>query len=243
MAGLFYDLGKAIGSTLRKGKWLFDSVTGSEADAIRAEGPVGRDLAQALLQQLPLDPDPDVGRYLTQMGACLGSRVRVRQRCFHVYALDVAESNAFALPGGYIFVTRPLLELCRWNTDEIAFILGHEMGHVLRGHALQRIVHGWMLVVARKALPLGGIAAGWLASQATVLVHQAYSREQELEADSLGVQLAHSAGFDPRGAARMLSRLQAETVAGDALDTYWATHPPLAIRLGQISRYVHATNC
>ncbi len=79
MAGLFYDLGKAIGSILHKGKWVFDSVTGSEADAIRAEGPVGRDLALALLQQMPPDSDPEVGRFLAQMGACLASRVRVPQ--------------------------------------------------------------------------------------------------------------------------------------------------------------------
>ncbi len=91
-------------------------------------------------------------------------------------------------------------------------------------------------------MPIGGIAAGWLASQATALVHQAYSREQELEADSWGVQLAHGAGFDPRGAARMLSRLQAETVAGDALDTYFAAHPPLGTRLGQLNRYLRAAN-
>jgi predicted Zn-dependent protease len=238
MAGLFYNLGKAVGSTVRKGKWVFDSVTGSEADAIRAEGPVGRDLAQALLQQMPPDPDPEIGRFLEQMGACLASCVRVRQRRFLFRAVDVAEKNAFALPGGYIFVTRPLLESCRWNADEIAFVLGHEMGHVLRGHAMERIVNGWMLFVARRALPIGGIAAGWLVSEAAELVHKAYSREQELDADSLGVQLADSAGFDPLGAARMLSRLQAETVAGDALDNYFATHPPVEIRLGQLSRYM-----
>jgi predicted Zn-dependent protease len=242
MAGLFYHLGKSIGSTLRKGKWVFDSVTGSEADAIRAEGPVGRDLAQALLRLMPLDPDPEVGCYLTQMGVCMASCLRVRERCFHCYAVDVAERNAFALPGGYIFVTRPLLESCRWDNGEVAFILGHEMGHVLRGHAMERIVNGWMLFAARRALPLGGIAAGWVLSQATELVHQAYSRKQELEADLLGVQLAHNAGFDPRGAVRMLVRLQADTVAGNVLDKYFATHPPCEIRLAQLRRYLRVSN-
>ena len=238
MGHLFYHLGKAINSSLRKGKWVFDSVTGSEADAVRAEGPVGRDLAGALLRQMPADPDPEVARFLEQMGACLAGRVRVRERRFSFRALDVAERNAFALPGGHVFVTRPLLELCGWNTGEIAFILGHEMGHVLRGHAMERIVNGWMLFAAQRALPGGGIAAAWLIGQARELVHKAYSREQELDADALGVQLAHSAGFDPRGAVGLLSRLQAGATPGDPLDGYFATHPPFEVRIAHVSRYL-----
>jgi beta-barrel assembly-enhancing protease len=242
MAGLFYRLGKALGPALRQGKWVFDSVTGSEADAVRAEGPAGRDLARALLRQMPADPDPEVGRYLGQMGACLAGRVRARGRRFQFFAVAVGGRNAFALPGGYVFVTRPLLESCRWDNDEVAFVLGHEMGHVLRGHAMERVVNGWALFAARRALPVGGIAAGWLLSQAAELVHQAYSREQELDADSVGVQLARSAGFDPRGAVRLLSRLRAEIAAGDALDDYFAAHPPLEVRIGQISRSLRAAN-
>jgi predicted Zn-dependent protease len=239
MAGLFYHLGKAVGSALRQGRWVFDAVTGSEADAIRAEEPVGRDMARALLQQMPPDPDPEVGRYLGEMGACLASRVRGRR--FQFVAIDVAERNAFALPGGYVFVTRPLLELCRWDNDEVAFVLGHEMGHVLRGHAMERVVNGWLLFAARRAMPAGGIAAGWLLSQAAQLVHQAYSREQELDADAVGVQLARRGGFNPRGAIRLLSRLRADSASGTALDAYFASHPPLEVRIGQISRSLAGT--
>jgi predicted Zn-dependent protease len=235
MGHLFYHLGKAINQALHKGKWVFDSATGSEADAVRAEGPVGRDLAAALLRQMPPDPDPEVARFLEQMGACLAGRVRVPGRRFSFRALAVAERNAFALPGGYVFVTRPLLELCGWNPDEIAFVLGHEMGHVLRGHAMERIVNGWMLYAAGRALPVGGIAAAWLIGQARELIHKAYSREQELDADTLGVQLAHSAGFDPRGAVGLLSRLQTGAIPGP-LDSYFATHPPFDIRIAHVTR-------
>jgi predicted Zn-dependent protease len=241
MGHLFYHLGKAINSTLRKGKWVFDSVTGSEADSIRAEEPVGRDLARELLRQMPPDPDPEVARFVEQMGTCLAHRVRVRERRFVFRALDVAERNAFALPGGYVFVTRPLLELCGWNNDEVAFILGHEMGHVLRGHAMERIVRDWMLFAAQRALPVSGIAGAWLMGQARELVHKSYSREQELDADSLGIQLSHSAGFDPRGAVRLLSRLQTETVPGGVLDSYFATHPPFEVRIAELSRYLANT--
>jgi predicted Zn-dependent protease len=240
MGHLFYHLGKAINQALHKGKWVFDSVTGSEADAVRAEEPVGRDLAGALLRQMPADPDPEVARFLEQMGGCLAGRVRVRGRRFSFRALAVAERNAFALPGGYVFVTRPLLELCGWKPDEIAFVLGHEMGHVLRGHAMDRIVNGWMLYAAQRALPVGGIAAAWLIGQARELIHKAYSREQELDADALGVQLAHSAGFDPRGAVGLLSRLQGEAVPGAPLDNYFATHPPFDVRIAHVSRYLEA---
>ena len=242
MAGLFYDLGKAIGSTLRRGKWVFDSVTGSEADAIRAEGPVGRDLAQALLQQMPPDPDPEVGHYLEQMGACLASRVRVPQRRFHFRAVDVAERNAFALPGGYIFVTRPLLELCRWNTDEIAFILGHEMGHVLRGHAMERIVNGWMLVVARRCCPLAASPrVGWRRRRPRWSTRRTRASRSWRPIPGACNWLTVPASI--RGVPPACSpdcRRKPSPVT--ALDTYFAAHPPLGTRLGQLNRYLRAAN-
>jgi predicted Zn-dependent protease len=97
-----------------------------------------------------------------------------------------------------------------------------------------------MLFAAQRALPVGGIAAAWLVGQARELVHKAYSREQELDADLLGVQLAHSAGFDPRGAVGLLSRLLAEANPGDPLNTYFATHPPFEVRIAQVNRYLES---
>src|SRR5262249_49318825 len=154
-----------------------------------------RDLAQTLLQQVAVETDPDVVRFLQEIGTRLAGRVRNRQRRWCYRAVRAAERNAFALPGGFIFVTRPLLELCEWDRDETAFVLAHEMAHVLRGHAMERVMNGWALTAAGRALPLRGLAGAFLWQQASQLVTLAYSREQELDADSLGVQLSHSAEF------------------------------------------------
>jgi predicted Zn-dependent protease len=87
-------------------------------------------------------------------------------------------------------------------------------------------------------LPLRGLAGAFLWQQASQLVTLAYSREQELDADSLGVQLSHSAEFDPYGANRLLCRLQANAVPDSPLDRYFASHPPFVARIGNVNQYL-----
>ena len=238
MAGFFYNLGRSFRSSLHKGKWMLNAATGSEADTIRAEAEVGRDMARAILEKMPLDPDPHAADLLASVGARLASRVRNRQRRFFFRTLLTPERNAFALPGGHVFITRALLDLCAWDPDETAFILAHEMAHVLRGHAMERIMNAWMLTAARRALPLGGLAGAWIFQQASELVHRAYSRDQELDADMLGVQLAHSGGYDPHAAPRVLRRLQTSAVPDSPFDGYFATHPPFPERLANLNKYL-----
>lgn len=235
MDGFFFNLGRSVGSGLRKGRWFWQSLAGSEDDAVRAEHEVGRDLAWGLLRQFQADTDPPTVRLLDELTVRLSGCVRDRRRRFCVCPVQAPEVNAFALPGGFVFVTRPLLELCGRDPHEVAFIVAHEMGHVLHGHAMERIVQGWMLDAAGRVMPVHGVAGAWLLQQAGELVHKAYSRDQELEADSLGLRLARVAGYDPRGALRLLGRLPSGA-AESALDAYFATHPPVAERLAQLNR-------
>jgi beta-barrel assembly-enhancing protease len=140
MSSLFYNLGKLFGPTVRKARWLWSSMAGSEAEAIRLEGEVGKELAREIRQQLKSEPDPQSKLLVKEIGSNLFEYVANRSRSFSFEIFDSGQPNAFALPGGYIFVTRSLIELCERNRDEIAFILGHEMGHVIRGHAMDRII-------------------------------------------------------------------------------------------------------
>jgi beta-barrel assembly-enhancing protease len=238
MAGFFFNLGRNVRATLRKGKWVVQSLTGSEAEAIEAEFELGRDLAWGMLRQMEADPDPRAVQLLAELGGRLAGSVRDRRRRFCASPVNAAEVNAFALPGGFLFVTRPLLDLCGWDADEVAFILGHEMGHVLHGHAMQRILDGWMLHAAGRVMPVRGMAGAWLMQQAGELIHKSYSRDQELEADLLGVRLANAAGFDARAAVRLLGRLQAGGGPASELTAYFATHPPVVDRIAQINRYL-----
>jgi predicted Zn-dependent protease len=143
--------------------------------------------------------------------------------------VNVPEVNAFALPGGFLFVTRPLLDLCGRDPHETAFVIAHEMAHVLYGHAMERLMQGWMLDAAGRMMPVRGVAGAWLLQQASELVHKAYSRDQELEADALGARLMRAAGYDGGAALRLLGRLPSGPASG--LDAYFASHPPVGERL------------
>lgn len=240
MSGFFFNLGRSVGSTMRQGNWMLASLTGSEADALRAEVEVGEDLARTMMTQMPPDEDAEVARFVNECGALLAGRVRDKGRGFCFRALRTKEANAFALPGGFVFVTRPLLELCEWDAHEVSFVLGHEMAHVLHGHAMQRVMQGLLVKAAGRLMPLRGLAGGLLFGQAAELVLKAYSREQEMDADLLGVKLVHSAGLDPRGAARLLARMSAVPTTSGTLAVYFATHPPFEERIAGVNRYLAA---
>jgi predicted Zn-dependent protease len=235
---LFYHLGRKVGPKLRKARWLWEALTGTEADALRLEHGVGLDLAREVRQQLPSDPDPRTRQTLDDLGRRLSACVANRRRSFRFDAFTGGAPNAFALPGGFIFVSRALLELCRWDPDEAAFVLGHEMGHVIRGHAIERIVTGSAVSVVARAAPAPGVLAGWLRTVGVKYLETAYSREQELEADRLGLRLARAAGFDPQGSVRLLARLAELTKAMEpsSLGAYFASHPTAEVRIAHIRR-------
>jgi predicted Zn-dependent protease len=232
MAGFFYNLGRLVGPKVRKAEWVVRSLTGGEAEAVGAEQAVGRDLTRAFLEQMPADNDPAAREHLDYLAARLSAGLTDRRRGFRFLAVRSPEMNAFALPGGYVFVTRRLIEVCSWDHDELAFVLGHEMGHVVKRHAIERLMANTLFngIVAR--LPVGGsVLRPHVAALLTTLLNQGYSREQELEADAFGARAAAAAGFDPAAGRRVLVRLAAESAAEPLLGGYFASHPPLADRL------------
>ena len=127
------------GRQFRKAKWYWDSVAGSEDDAIRAQQGIGREMAAAVREQAPGPADADAQALLDDVAAVLAARVRNPAHRFEVAALAGDQPTAFALPGGYIFVAPALVALTGRDRDELAFVVGHEMAHVIRGHAIDRI--------------------------------------------------------------------------------------------------------
>jgi len=236
MAKFFYNLGRMVGPNLRKANWLLNALTGSEADAIRAEYGVGKDLAQAFLQQAELDPDLEIRQRIETIGQRLVGCVKEKQHRFWFGVVRSNEINAYALPGGFIFLMRPLLELCQWNTDEIAFVLGHEMGHVLKRHAIDRLMANSLIRGGLAKLPVGGPLRGPLVQLATSLLSQGYSQDTELEADRLGAKLMHAAGFEVAAAARLLNRLRTVPTEAWTLSTYLSSHPPIDARVRAVER-------
>ena len=152
---------------------------------------------------------------------------------FHVHAVVDDPPTAFALPGGFIFVSESLAELCNRDDHELAFVVGHEMAHVIRRHAIDRILSEKVLSAAAFASPGRGVLAPWIRKVGLHRLERAYSREKELEADELGARLAKASGYEPEGAVSVLRRLGA--LSPDAgLGTYLSTHPPVDERIAQL---------
>jgi Zn-dependent protease with chaperone function len=162
LSGLFYNLGRKVGPKVRKARWMWQSFTGTEADAIKVEYEVGKDLVREVRQQLEHGRTPQTDQLLNEIGNRLTACVANKLRKFSFEAVNGPEPNAFALPGGFVFVTQSLVELCRYDKNEIACILGHEMAHIMRGHAMNRIISNSAIAVASRAAPIRGALSGWL---------------------------------------------------------------------------------
>jgi hypothetical protein len=111
----FFKLGRKAGAGIRKGRWIWTSLTGSEAEALEAEYRAGCDLARAFDRETRLDDDPRSRELLARIGERLTARLTNEKRRWRLVPTWADEPGAFALPGGFLYLTRPLLELCRFD--------------------------------------------------------------------------------------------------------------------------------
>ncbi len=169
------------------------------------------------------------------------------QSDFTVTLLNSSVNNAFAIPGGYVYITRQLMALCN-DEAEMAGVLGHEVGHVAAMHGQRRqkaatrnAIGGTLLQILTQATlgssGLGGLLQQGIGQGAQLLTLK-FSRSQEYEADDLGIRYLAKGGYDPRALSSMLASLAAQSaldarVAGQAKDMpEWAsTHPDPASRV------------
>jgi len=232
----FFKLGRKAGASARKGRWIWSSLAGTEAEALEAEYRAGRDLARDFDRETPFEEDLRSRELLAEITERLGRRLTNKQRRWRIAPIRTNEPGAFALPGGFVYVTRPLLEFCDFDADEIACVVGHEMAHVIHGHAMERITNQFLTSAATRVARLpGGLLSQGILTAGAKLLHSAYSRDQELDADEFGARLAAAAGYDPRGAIRAFERLQGlETDGAPPLAQYFSSHPPLAVRIEKL---------
>ena len=155
---------------------------------------------------------PALQAYVSSIGALLGHTSELPNLKFTFTVLDTDMVNAFALPGGYIYVTRGLLALAN-SEAEIAGVLAHEIGHVTARHAAQR--HTRSVFAGLGAAALGILTGSGELAQAAAgglgAYLRGYSREQEFEADTLGIRYLKRAGFDAGAMARFLASLRAQS--------------------------------
>ena len=207
---------------------------------------IGRGVAARILSQYELYDDPDAVWYVNHIGRTLAmsSSRPYTYGGYHFAVLDTEEINAFACPGGIIFVTRGMLRVVQ-SEDELAAVLGHEIGHVSQKHGLKAISKArWTEVVttmgAEAAKTYTGAELASLISlfEGTVddvfqtLVVRGYGRAQEYEADSLAIQCLESSGYDCDEFLHLLERLKA--AQNEESGGIFATHPNIADRVERI---------
>jgi len=150
------------------------------------------------------------GAYVRNVGARVASQTNISggPNAFRITTLNSPVMNAFAVPGGYLYITRQLLGLMN-DEAELASVLGHEAGHITARHSSERQRTG---LLSQLGAVLVGVVTGsgqlaQVAAQGAQLFALRYSRNQELEADDLGVRYMTAAGYDPASSPAMLASL------------------------------------
>lgn len=161
--------------------------------------------------------------------------------------LDTDEINAFAVPGGFIYVTRGMLDFVR-SDDELAGVIGHEIAHVARKHGTNRLEALALAEVAGRLLldqephleDIYETEEGTFATEmATMLLFNGWSRENEFEADEYGTIYMAQAGYDPQAVNRLFRRMDNITSEdNDVLSRLLNTHPPFANRIQNIEEVI-----
>jgi beta-barrel assembly-enhancing protease len=206
------------------------AVTACATISTQQEVEMGRQYAAQISAELPIIQDPEINRYINVLGDSLAELSDDRNLDWHFFVVDSKEVNAFALPGGFIYVNRGLIERAD-QLDQLAGVLGHEIGHVTRRHSVKLMEKEQ---AANITVTLGCVltrvceseATGAMINVAGSAVFAKFSREAEQEADESGVQYVTRAGIDPRGIPEMFEKLIEERDTRPAgVEAWFSTHP------------------
>lgn len=196
--------------------------------------------------------DKNLKQYINVIGQKLAQHSEYKEFTYHFTILDTPTLNAFALPGGFIYITRGLLALID-NEAELAGVLSHEIGHVTARHAAERLGRGTLIGIGSSVLGavVGSQQIGKLAAQGGQLYLKGFSRDQEYEADLLGLRYLLKAGYHPQGSVDLLHSLNSYTkldLEQRGLDpnqnqagSLLATHPRTADRIEKARDEVEKT--
>ena len=214
----------------------------------KEEMEIGRKLAAKALESLP--PSADAAQwepYVTAVGQSLAPALRRPGIHYDFHVVDAYFPNAFALPGGQVFLTTGMLRFLE-SEAELAAILGHEMAHVDQRHCIEN----YQVQATLKRVGLENAAPA--AELPRRLLAAGYSKYQELEADATGMRLMIEAGYDPQGCVQPFERLRDEEgepqpaprepvgeLSGslaDALGSYFHSHPPSAERIARLQELI-----
>jgi predicted Zn-dependent protease len=213
----------------------------SEAQEIQ----LGQEMDVQVKQEMGLYEDADLQRYVSDVGMRLARASERPNLPWHFTVVDEPAVNAFALPGGYIYITRGILPFLN-DEAQMAGVLGHEIGHVTARHSAQQYTKATsagvgltlLSIFVPEARPLQGAA-----ETALGVLFLKYGRDDELQADRLGIEYSAKTGWDPHGVAgmlRTLARLDAATGSRKGVPNWLSTHPAPADRVQRVTEFIDA---
>jgi predicted Zn-dependent protease len=191
---------------------------------------MGTTYSQQIAKQLPLITDPEVVRYINVLGDSLAKVKDDRDLQWHFSVVDSKDVNAFAIPGGFVYVNRGLIERAQ-SMSQVAGVLGHEIGHVTKRHSIKQMqkAQGANIGMSAACLLTRVCGSGLATAGMDVLAGGAFakfSRNDEIEADDEGVRTTIKAGIDPNGIPEMFRILLDERKNHPgSMDTFFASHP------------------
>ena len=213
----------------------------------KQEQEIGAEEAKKVEQEMGLLDDDQFVSYLNQLGQRLAEQSPRKDVPYQFHLVDMVEPNAFALPGGYVYVTRGLLALVN-TEDELAGVVGHEIGHVAARHTVQRISRQGPFALLTNLVagitglvsPFVGNIIGGVGEFAQSLVFAPYSRSQETEADKVGQKIEANAGWDPTGLSTFLRTLERQVelmTKGPRKPSFFDSHPATPDRVAKTAEY------
>ena len=186
---------------------------GNPADAVLSkndEAQLGRSIMRQIRASGTVVEYPQINEYISEIGHRIASHINESERDFTFFVIDDDSINAFALPGGYIGIHSGLLKATR-SEDELAGVMAHEIAHVTQRHIARALAAGKKQSLLSTAIMLGAVIAGasgagsdavqgaMAVAQGTQIQQQInFTRENEYEADRIGISALARAGFDPR---------------------------------------------
>lgn len=200
---------------------------GLDLYSIAQEQAIGKRMAEKVERQCRLVKDPVVTRYVQNLGQRLvrNSDAKIP---FTIKVIDDNQVNAFALPGGYLYVDSGLI-LAAQNESELASVMAHEIAHVAARHATRNMTKAELWNIASMPLIFFGGPIGMTLRQVSGLAYpmtvMKFSRDAEREADLLGIEYAYAAGYDPASFVNFFERLKANKFKKNFIAKTFATHP------------------
>jgi predicted Zn-dependent protease len=198
---------------------------------------MGQELSVEVEKEYSVYKNAEVAAYVQSVGDKV---VRISDRNdipYHFAVIDKDELNAFALPGGYVYIYTGLMKILD-DEAQLAAVLAHEVGHVTARHATERLtaMYGYSMLLSLVLGENPNFWAGLAANLFSTTGMLAYSRSNEYEADGLGVTYANRAGYDPAGMSELLAKFQAtERGEPSKLEEWLSTHPPSSERVSRVN--------